>query len=127
MEPGDWLRVIVILTGIFLLVVTFFSLARRRMTEPICLTWGLISVIMFLAGILLRPTELSRYISETGLILVGMIGFCIVFGLYFMSVRLSELMRRNLELAMQVSMLGMENEEIKKKLEELSKNEDQLE
>ena len=98
--------------------VTLFSLAKRKMTESFCLTWGFISVIIILAGFLLRPTELARYISGTGMILVGMVAFCVVYGTYFMSIKVSELMRRNLELAMQVSLLGKENEEIRERLQE---------
>ena len=120
MEPGVILRVIVILTGIFLLCVTLSSLAKRRMTEPFVLTWGLISVIIVLGGILLRPTEWNRYISGTGMLLVGMISFCVIFGTYFISARVSELMRKNMELAMQLSLMKQESEEIKEQLAELT-------
>lgn len=124
MEPGVMLRIIMILTGVILFFVTLTSLAKRRMTESFCLTWGLISLIIILAGILLRPTELNSYISGTGMILVGMIGFCVVYGAYFMSTKVSELMRKNLELAMQVSLLQKENEEILKKLQGISDDEE---
>lgn len=113
MEPGVLLRIIIIVVGVCLFMVTLTSLAKRRMTEPFCLTWGLISVIIVLAGILLRPTMLGRYISGTGMILVGLVAFCVIYGTYFMSIKISELMRRNLELAMQVSLLKKENEEIR--------------
>lgn len=125
MEPSVLLRIIMILTGVVLFVVTLSSLAKRRMTESFCLTWGLISVIIILAGILLRPTEWSSYISSTGMILVGLIGFCVVYGAYFMSTKVSELMRKNMELAMQVSLLGKENEEMKKILQKLSEDKEQ--
>ena len=111
MEPGVLLRIIVILTGVFLLFVTLSSLAKRRMTEPFVLTWGLISVIIVLGGILLRPTEWNRYISGTGMLLVGMISFCVIFGTYFISARVSELMRKNMELAMQLSLRKAMNKE----------------
>lgn len=118
MEPGVLLCIIIILSGVVLFCVTIFSLAKRKMTESFCLTWGFISVIIILAGFLLRPTELARYISGTGMILLGMVAFCVVYGAYFMSIKVSELMRRNLELAMQVALLGKENEEIREKLKE---------
>jgi fucose 4-O-acetylase-like acetyltransferase len=120
MESGDILRLIVIVAGVFLLFVTVSSLAKRRMTEPFCLTWGLISLIIILAGILLRPTEWNRYISGTGILLVSMIAFCVIFGAYFLSTRVSELMRKNLELAMQVSLLNQEKEEMKQRLDRLA-------
>lgn len=120
MQPGAVLRIIMIVAGVILFYVSVQSLSKRRMTEPFCLTWGLISVMIILAGILLRPQEWNRYISGTGLVLVLMIGFCIVYGAYFVSARVSELMRRNLELAMQVSLLNHENAEIRKQLAALS-------
>lgn len=120
MEVGNVLRIIIIITGVVLLCITVSSLAKRRMTEPFCLTWGLISIIIILAGVLLRPVILNRYISTTGMALVLLLGFCAIYGEYIMSARVSELMRRNLELAMQVSLLNQENEVIKKRLEELA-------
>ena len=119
MEPGVLLRIIIILVGVVLFCVTLFSLAKRRMTESFCLTWGFISVIIILAGILLRPTELASYISSTGMILVGIAAFCVIYGAYFISIKVSELMRRNLELTMQVSLLRKENEEIIDRMQEL--------
>ena len=120
MEPGAVLRIVMIVTGVFLLGQSVSSLARRKMTEPFCLTWGLISVIIILAGILLRPDEWNRYISGTGILLVLMIGFCVLYGAYFMSARVSELMRKNQELAMQVSLLKHETEVLEQRMEELT-------
>lgn len=120
MEPGLLLCIIMIVSGVVLLYIAVSSLSKRRMTEPFCLTWGFISLMIILAGILLQPGGWNRYISGTGLVLVLLIGFCIVYGAYFMSARVSELMRRNLELAMQISLLNHENEEIRKQLTELS-------
>lgn len=116
---GIGLRVALIFTGALLLIITLFSLARRKMTDSFVLTWVLISVVFVLAGAFLHPMELNRYISATGMLLAGAIGFCAVFGVYFISVRVSELARRNLELAMQVTLLRKEIEEEKKRLESL--------
>lgn len=120
MDSGYILRMIMILTGIFLFCITLFSLARRKMTEPFVLTWGFISIVFVFAGILLRPVNWNRYISSTGMLLVGAVGLCMLFGAYFMSVRISELMRRNLELAMQMALLKQETEEIQLQLAELA-------
>lgn len=125
MGPEVLLRIIIILLGVVLFCVTLFSLAKRRMTESFCLTWGFISVFIILAGILLRPTEWTSYISSTGMILVGIVAFCLIYGAYFMSIKVSELMRRNLELAMQISLLGKENEEIRERLQELMERDEQ--
>lgn len=90
------------------------------MTESFCLAWGLIALILILAGLSLRPTEWSRYISPMGLMLVVMIGFCVVYVAYFMSTKVSELSRRNQELAIQVSLLRQENQRIMEQLEQMA-------
>lgn len=123
MDTGMILQGMMILVGVLLLGNTLLSLARRRMTEPFVLTWGLISVIFILAGILLRPAEWNRYISPTGLLLMGLIGFCVLFGAYVMSAKISELTRRNLELAMQVSLVKQEMEELKSWINKKEKKE----
>ncbi|MDE7270303.1 MAG: hypothetical protein K2N81_07500, partial [Acetatifactor sp.] len=45
---------------------------------------------------------------------------CIVYGAYFMSGKVSDLIRKNMELAMQVSLLNHEKEELHRRLDELS-------
>ena len=108
MDPGLMLQIIMILTGVYLLVRTISSLAKRRMTEPFCLTWGLVAIGIILAGCLLRPAGWNQYISYTGMVLLLLIGFCLLYGAYFISCRVSELMRQNNELAIQVSLLKEE-------------------
>ena len=109
-----------IAAGIFLLWAVISSLAKRKMTESFCLVWGVVAVSIILAGVLLRPSELYRYISLTGLLLCLLIGFCILYSLFFMSTKVSELMRENRELSMQVSLLKHEKEEMYKIIGELS-------
>lgn len=120
MDPGMLLQIIMILTGFLLFLITMISLAKRKMTESFCLAWGIVSVIVILAGILLRPAGWNKYISSTGLVLLLLIGFCIVYAAYFMSSKISELMRKNNEMAIQLSLLKSEKEEMAKKLDELS-------
>lgn len=119
-NSANVLQIIIITTGIFLLIVTINSLAHRKMTESFCLAWGLIALILVLAGLLLRPTEWIRYMSPMGLMLVVMIGFCVVYVAYFMSTKISELSRRNQELAIQVSLLCQENQQIIEELEQMT-------
>ena len=119
METGDLLRIIICCGGVMLLGITLSSLARRRMTEPFCLAWGIISVALILAGILLRPTMWNRYISITGMMLLLLLGFAVIYIAYFVSAKVSELMRKNQELAMQMSLLNQEKDELWRKLEEL--------
>lgn len=120
MQAGTILQIIMVVTGLFLLVITTTSLARRKMTESFCLAWGLISLILILAGIILRPAGWSRYLSNMGMVLALMIGFAIIYVAYFLSAKVSELSRKNQELAIQVSLLNQENERVLERLEELT-------
>ena len=107
-------------TGVCLLIITTTSLAKRKMTESFCLAWGLISVVLILAGFILRPAGWSRYLSNMGMVLALMIGFTIIYVAYFLSAKVSELSRKNQELAIQVSLLNQENERVLERLEELT-------
>ena len=120
MQAGTILQIIMVVTGLFLLVITTTSLARRKMTESFCLAWGLISLVLILAGFILRPAGWSRYLSNMGMVLALLIGFTIIYVAYFLSAKVSELSRKNQELAMQVSLLNQENERILERMEQLT-------
>lgn len=120
MSTGDFLRLAIIIIGIVILGQTILSLAKRQMTESFCIAWGILSVLLLLAGILLQPTQWNKYMSTTAttLILIGGIFFLAV--TYFLSINISKLMRQNYELAIQVSLLNQENAMILKELSELT-------
>lgn len=111
-SPGDLLRIILIVLGVVMLAVTIGSLAKRKMNESFCLAWGVISVAVVLAGILLRPSGWRAYISGVGLALILVIIISALYAVYFVSLKISELSRKNQELAIQVSLLNQENERI---------------
>lgn len=117
-DAGDVLRLILIVTGIVMLFITIGSLAKRKMNESFCLAWGIVSLAIILAGILLRPVHWSEYISNTGLVLLLIIFYGVLYAGYFVSLKISELTRKNQELAIQVSLLNQENERILKRLSE---------
>ena len=125
MTLGDLLTIFLIVIGIFLLVMAILSLAKRKMTEPFCLVWAIVSVLLVICGILIEPSELERYVSLRILILVFLITIGAAWTLWFISTQLSILMRKNQELAMQISLLNQDSERMMKKLEELEKRIDQ--
>jgi hypothetical protein len=119
MNSGEILRCVMILTGIYLLLVSVRSLARRRLTEPFCMAWGGFSLLLLLGGILLHPDELNRYISTEGMLIFFFIGVVIVGAAYLVSWQVSELVQKNQELTMQISLLNTEFEHVLRELEEL--------
>ena len=125
MTLGDLLTIFLIVMGIFLLVMAILSLAKRKMTEPFCLALAIVSVLLVICGILIEPSELERYVSLRILILIFLITIGAAWTLWFISTQLSILMRKNQELAMQISLLNRDSERMMKKLEELEKRIDQ--
>ena len=106
MAVGDVLRLFVIVAGAYMFLKAILSLAKRKMTEPFCLAWAVLSALMILSGIILNPSQLDRYVSLRGLILIMIIVSGILWGLWFISTQVSSLKRRNQELAMQISLLN---------------------
>ena len=125
MTLGDLITIFLIMMGICLLVMAILSLAKRKMTELFCLAWAIVSVLLVICGILIEPSELERYVSLRILILIFLITVGVVWTLWFISTQLSILMRKNQELAMQISLLNQDSERMLKKLEELEKRIDQ--
>ena len=121
MASGDILRLFVIAAGAYMLVKAVLSLAKRKMTEPFCLAWAVMSALMILSGIILNPSQLDRYVSLRGLILIMIIVSGILWGLWFISTQVSSLKRRNQELAMQISLLNHDCEKMLRELEKLRK------
>lgn len=64
---------------------------------------------------------MKRYVSTRGLILTIIIVSGVLWGLWFISMQVSILKRKNQELAMQVSLLNNDYEKIIKELEKLEK------
>jgi hypothetical protein len=73
----DILRLIIALTGVGVFAVTLSSLARRKMTESFCLTWGLVAVMMIIAGLVLRPYGIADLMSVTALVVIVVIGYVV--------------------------------------------------
>ncbi len=118
MQTGEIIRVMLIVMGIVLFINMIFSLAKKRMKEQFCLVWGFISILLFISGILLHPDGLSQYISASGTVIIVMLSICVVWALFYLSIQISVLSRKNQELAMQVSLLNQENEWIMRELKE---------
>ena len=121
MAVGDVLRLLVIVAGVYMFLKAILSLAKRKMTEPFCLAWAVLSALMILSGIILNPSQLDRYVSLRGLILIMIIVSGILWGLWFISTQVSSLKRRNQELAMQISLLNHDCEKMLRELEKLRK------
>ncbi len=109
-----------IISGVFLFGAVIISLAKRRMHETFCMAWGVLSLGLIIAGFVLRPNEVGNLISFKGLILILIASFVVGYLFNFVSIKISELIRKNQELAIQVSLLNQENERILNRLSEMT-------
>ena len=117
----DILRLIIAITGVGIFAATLSSLARRKMTESFCLTWGIVAVMMIIAGLVLRPYGIANMMSVTALIVIVVVGYCLLGGFYYITAKVSELTRKNQELAIQVSLINAENRIMMEEIRELNK------
>ncbi len=123
MNAGNCLRLVMVLAGVLILLMTLTSLAKRKFTDGFCMLWGMLSVCMILGGILLSPVEIGKYISNTGLMIVLIAGFGILAMAWGFSRELSALQRQNHELAMQISLLNQESIQMRQAMKEISSEE----
>lgn len=120
-------RLVVIAAGICLLLLTFLMYSIRCLTDRIALGWALFSVIMIMAGAIPAWSGWSRALALSSYPMVFAMGGLVVLIIFHHSVYLSQLIMKNQELAMQVSLLNQENEETLKQLFEMNKKIRQLE
>ncbi len=118
---GIYVKLFFIVLALFLLWRTWVSLAKRKMTDHFCLAWAFLAVLIGLAGILLQPSQIEHYISWRGMILGMIVLVGIIGSLWFLSMQVSSLMRKNQELAMQTSLLNQDYMTLIRRVEELEK------
>lgn len=117
-QYGLVVQILLVAAGGIILVIDVALLAKRKLSEPISVTWGFAAIIFILAGIFLRPNGWINYISPAGLIMLSILGVLALVGLFMASSRMSELIRKNTEMAMNISLLNQEIVELKKDIAE---------
>ena len=127
MSTSLFFRLIMIVAGICLLLLTFFMYSKRRLTDRIALGWALFSTVMIMAGAIPAWSGWSRALALSSYPMVFAMGGLVVLIIFHHSMYLSVLVMKNQELAMHVSLLNQENEETIRKLIEMEKRIRQLE
>lgn len=117
-QYGFIVQILLIAAGAIILIVDVALLAKRKLSEPISVTWGFAAIIFILAGVFLRPNGWINYISPAGLIMLSILVVLALIGLFLASSRMSELIRKNTEMAMNISLLNQEIVELKKDIAE---------
>lgn len=119
MSSSLFFRLIVIFAGFFLMMLTFYMYSKRKLTDNIALGWALFSGVMIMAGAIRAWSGWSRALALASYPMVFAMGGLIVVIIFRHSIYLSLLIMKNQELAMHVSLLNQENEEIIKRLKRM--------
>ena len=118
MHQGYIIQIFLITVGVLSLIVDVALLAKRKLSEPISVTWGFAAIIFVIAGIVLRPNLWMSYISMPALIMIFVLIVLAVIAVFLGSTRMSELIRKNTEMAMNISLLNQEIVELKRDIAE---------
>lgn len=116
----ELLRIAVVGVGIFVLCIDFLSFVHRKMTESFGLAWGFFSVVLILLGAVPGLSDWSKVVPEELCPAFLTVGILAILGAFYISRSVSKLIRKNQELAMQVSLLNQENERILCEIEQLT-------
>lgn len=115
---ADFLCIVVIIEGIVLLIVDFISFVYQKITVGIELCWSAFAVILILLGAVPGLSDWSRIVPREAVPAFILINLAVIFSFFYLSCAISQLLRKNQELAMHVSLLNQENEIILQKLKE---------
>lgn len=115
---ADFLCIVVIIEGIVLLIVDFISFVYQKITVGIELCWSAFAVILILLGAVPGLSDWSRVVPREAVPAFILINLAVIFSFFYLSCAISQLLRKNQELAMHVSLLNQENEIILQKLKE---------
>mgnify|MGYP000757335530 FL=1 len=114
------LRMIMVCVGIGLIILSFASYARRKVTEGIGLSWAAAGILIIICSTIPGLYGWSSVICSSNYIVLFVAFFMLAAVMYKLSVAVSLLTRRNQELAMQVSLLNQENERILAELKQIT-------
>ena len=118
---GIILRVFLCAEGVGIMFRILGALARRNMVEVYSVSWEFFAIFLILAGIVIRPMSLERYIGWPFFWVLLCFVIIAIEGMFRITEHLSEFLRKSTELEMQVSLLNEENYRLKKRLEKMRK------
>ena len=112
------LCMITVLEGIVLLIVDFGSFVSQKITVGIELCWSAFAVVLILLGVVPGLSDWSKVVPQEAIPAFLLISLAVIFSFFYLSCAVSQLLRKNQELAMHVSLLNQENEIILQKLKD---------
>lgn len=106
------MKLVMGIAGLLFLLLSFREYVRKKLTEAAGLVWALFGALLIVLAIWPRALAWCAAISPAGLTFLFGIFLSLALLLFWESMAVSRLIRKNQELAMQVSLLNQENEQI---------------
>ncbi|MCD8346977.1 MAG: DUF2304 domain-containing protein [Lachnospiraceae bacterium] len=98
--------------GLLFLFLSFWEYVKKKLTEAAGLVWGLFAILLVIWAIWPGALSWCADMTPAGLIFLFVTALFLTAVLFWQSMAVSKLIRKNQELAMQVSLLNQENEQI---------------
>lgn len=127
MKTADIIKIAFVLTGLFIMGLTFYLHSVKKLTVNLAVAWEAIGIGLVLVGVIPIFSSWCYLVGEGTIVAMFLVGIVAVWGGYELSIQISSLSMKTQELAIQVSLLNQENERILKQLCEITgKNEREL-
>lgn len=120
---ADILQAAVVMIGVLLLISDFTALVYKKITESIGLCWFFLGMVLISLGIVPGLCAWVQAVPEEAVPALLLAGAALLSVAFYLSSQVSQLARKNQELAMHVSLLNQENESILEGLKELREHE----
>lgn len=120
MGTAETLRIAAGAIGVIILWVNFLAMAKRKMKEYIGVGWFLTGVLIILVAVIPGLSGWAEVIPGRAVPALIITAASVLWGLFSLSCTISQLVMKNQELAMQVSLLNQENEKILRQIELLT-------
>lgn len=116
MDCAFVLRLIVSAIGIIMLLFDFLFYCKKRLIEKFSFIWAVFFTVIILLGLVPKLSGWSRCLPLDVEIIFIILGLILIWILFSVSLVVSDLVAKNQELAMQVSLLNCEAEKVLKTL-----------
>ena len=122
---GTIIRIGLIAAGIILIVFGFWTHSIKKLAVNYAVIWGLLGIVMILVGAIPVLSEWTAMMAPGTGLAFFCVGALILFTEVQESLVISQLILKNRELAMQVSLLNQESERMMLELEELVREQEE--
>lgn len=118
---STFIRIGIVLVGITVIIAVFWMTSHKKITVNFAVVWEILGIVLVCIGAIPKFSQWTKLVgSGTSMALFG-VGVLFLFKEVRSSAILSQLMLKNRELAMQVSLLNQENEFLVKEIEKVTK------